>query len=271
MLVVALSTLFAGCLGGVPGTDPGDGGADGAADPSPTVFDTDAGSIERLELTDAEAALRDAGSFTSTWTYSGTDVDGTDGEVSYTYYGDLDGDRAHVAFSTVSSDQGEVTGWEQFSTGTKTYSRFGSDEGTFYQVQENELDVVGDVVSRAGIYTHGDVSDLSYEGTEQYDGVTVERYELTDAQSMFWRTGAAAGANGGAGAESGLEIREFEYVVLIDDDGLSRSESWSYTGRTDEGQIVSARWEYSLTKVGSTTFDDPEWLAEADAQVRSQG
>ena len=275
VVTMALLMLTAGCLGGgaVDAGDAGDaddaddagdgasaggsGDSGGAAD---SGADGDAG-VEDLELSDAEAALRDAGSFTSTWTYSGTDVDGTDGAVSYTYYADLDGDRAHVLFSTTQGEQTE-TGWETFSTDDRMYMRYGSDEGAFYQVQDDELDVVGDAVSHAGIYTHGDMSGFDRLGTEQYDSVAVTRYELTEAQSAFWTAGAAAGA----GSNDEVRITDFEYVVLIDGDGLSRYESWSYTGTTSDGEAISAQWEYSLTDVGSTSFEDPEWLTEAQAQ-----
>ena len=281
VLTVALLMLSAGCLGGGGSADGGAGDADDAGGDSgdsagssgdagsggvsaPEADGNDPAAVAELERTSAEAALRDAGSFTSTWTYSGTDADGNGGEVSYTYYADLDGNRAHVLFSTSAGDQETTTGWERFSTGEMTYARYGSSEGSFYQAQEDDLDVVGDAVSHAGIYSHGDVDDLSYEGTEQYDGVTVERYELSEAQSMFWAVGDAAST----GSNSDVDITEFEYVVLIDDDGLSRYESWSYTGTTSDGQTVEGMWEYSLTDVGSTSFDDPEWLAEAEAQAQ---
>jgi hypothetical protein len=268
VLAIALVILSAGCLGGggAPGSADGadsstSSGSGGAAAPEADASDPE--DVDDLELTDAEAALRDAGSFTATWTYRGTDVEGTGGAVGYTYYADLDGDRAHVLFSTSQGD-GMETGWEQFSTGDRLYMRYGTEAGAFYQVQDDDLDVVGDAISHAGVYAHGDVSDLSRVGTEQYDGVTVTRYELSEAQSMFWTAGAAVGD----GSNTDLDVTDFEYVVLIDDDGLSRYESWSYTGTTSDGRTVSGQWEYSLTDVGSTSFDDPEWLAEADAQAQ---
>jgi hypothetical protein len=215
--------------------------------------------------------LRDAGSFTATWTYRGSDRDGTRGEVSYIYYADLDGDRAHVLFSTTGGDEGTTAGWERFSTAGRTYSRYGSGTGAFYQVQEEaEFDVVGDTVSRAGVYAYDDTSGLAFRGTERYDGVTVGRYELTDARSVFWVADAAVRA-ADIGVDDGIEIQEFEYVVLIDDDGLSRYESWSYTGTTPDGETIDAAWEYSLTGVGSTSFEDPAWVAAAEAQGRQTG
>jgi hypothetical protein len=101
---------------------------------------------------------------------------------------------------------------------------------------------------------------MSTRGSEQFDGVTVTRYELTEANSQVIQAGSRT--DGSAGV---AEITDFHYVVLVDENGLSRYESWSYTGRTGEGETVSGEWEYSLTKVGGTTVADPDWLADARA------
>jgi hypothetical protein len=278
VVALALLLLTAGCLGG--GSVPGAGdvgaaveselaGADGSEGVQAPVSGADAADVAEsadVDLAVAEARLREAGSFTSTWTYRGTDADGGDGAVSHTYYADLDGERTHVLVSTAGDDAD--AGWEQFSTGGTVYSRFGSGEGSFYQVETDvDADVVGDAVSSAGVYARGDLSDLSRVGTEQFDGVTVTRYELTDAESTVWRAGAVAAAAGGSAPD--VEMQSVEYVVLVDRDGLARYESWTYTGRTADGRTVSGAWEFSLTAVGSTTFDDPEWLAEAEAQARA--
>lgn len=91
--------------------------------------------------------------------------------------------------------------------------------------------------------------------------MTVTRYERTEASSQLLRAGSAAAgdASGPAG------ITDFRYVVLVDEDGLSRHEPWSFAGRSADGEAVSGEWEHSLTRVGSTTVDDPDWLAAARA------
>ena len=58
--------------------------------------------------------------------------------------------------------------------------------------------------------------------------------------------------------------------MLVDADGLPRYESWSFEGETDDGETITGEWEYTLTKVGSTTVDDPEWLAAAQAAAEGQ-
>jgi len=109
---------------------------------------------------------------------------------------------------------------------------------------------------------HADTNDeRSNHGTETFDGVRVTRYELTEASSQLIQADSAV-----SGGSTGVtDISDRHSVVLVDDDGVSRHESWSFTGRTAEGQQVSGEWEYSLTGVGSTVVDDPDWLAEAKA------
>lgn len=255
LLAIALLLVAAGCLGGGPLH------SDQADSNDRSTPGSDAEPVDGLDRSSAEATLRSAGSFTATWRYSGTDADGTDAEISHTYYADLDGDRSLVQFSTTQDGQAEQTGWEQFYTDGKLYSRFGSGDGAFYQVQPDDATVVADAISRAGVYAYGDLDDLTATGTERYEGEPVTRYELSDSQSLFW----AAGAEAGSGDD--VEVLDFEYVVLVDDDGLSRYESWSYTGTTADGQTSSAGWEYSLTDVGSTSFENPDWLPEAEAQA----
>ncbi|MFC7172548.1 hypothetical protein ACFQL0_02530 [Haloplanus litoreus] len=93
--------------------------------------------------------------------------------------------------------------------------------------------------------------------------MSVTRFELSEASSPLIRAGSVSTA----GSSGVVEITDFRYVVLVDANGLSRYESWSFTGRTTEGETVSGEWEYTLTGVGSTTVEDPEWLAAAREAV----
>ena len=238
--------------GGSDAADGGDGGSGGG--------DDSARADDGLDLTDPEAALRDAGSFTATWRYAGTDERGQRGEIGFTYYADLDAGQTHIVYTT--NGGAEAAGWEVYSTDAATYTRFGSGENAFYQAVEEERDVVGEAVSHAGVYRYGDAEGMHYAGTETYDGVAVKRYELTDADSMWWAAGAAM-----QGADAEVTVTDFEYVALIDEDGLARFESWSYAGETEDGEAVSAEWTYTVSAVGSTTVEEPDWLAEAAANA----
>lgn len=221
---------------------------------------------DNLALADPEAALRDAGSFTATWQYGGTDTDGKRNEVGFTYYADLNDGRTHT-ISTTGGDA-QAGGWETYSTDKVTYARISSGESEIYQVVEQERDVVSEAVSYGLVYGNRANDGLHYKGTETFDGVTVKRYEITETDSRLWAAGVAAGGDQSTG---GITVTEFRYIVLIDGDGLARHESWSYTGETSDGNTVTAEWEYTLTKIGSTVVEDPDWLSEAEAQAPATG
>jgi hypothetical protein len=256
--LVALLTLTAGCLGGVPDF-PGD------VPTPPTDRVVGDGTVARAgddattpSLSDPERVLREAGSFTATWRYTSTDDAGTRGEMRYDYRVDLAGGRSHVVYTLGQEGEEAPGAWETFTVDNRTYSRFGTGDEAFYQVAEGGVEVVADATGHAAAYETGDLSEMTARGTETFDGVTVHRYELTDVDE--WFVGASL-----AGMSGAAEVTDFRYVVLVDGDGLSRYESWSFAGVTEEGESVSAEWEYSLTGVGTTAVDDPEWLADAEA------
>lgn len=275
VFAVALLLVLAGCTGG----GGGDGGAAPATDTEPAADaggDVDGGSEgtdasgdggaadDSLSLTDPEVALESAGSFTSTWRYSGVDDDGVEAAITYTYRADLKAERAYVSTTTEQGDETAASGFEQFTTDGVTYSRFGSDENVFYQAQPQEsLDVLSESLARTAIYGT-DVESLAKQGTETYDGVRVTRYELTRTDAALWAGAATAGTDPGDLAEF-----DVDYVVLVDGDGLVRYESWAFTGTTNDGETVNGKWEYSLTAVGSTSVADPDWLDDAKAQTGS--
>jgi len=256
-LVLVVMMLMAGCLGGggptgeAPGDAPDASGGGGA--------DDDAGGPD---LTDPETALRDAGSFGVTWRYAGVDATGARSEVSHEYHADLRGERSLTV--TSSSRDGQSEGMtEQFVAEGTTYVRTGTPEAPSYVSYLGTADVVGTAIALSQAHAYGANEDLTARGIERFDGVPVTRYELSEADSQLIQAGSAATS----GAPGTAEITDFHYVVLVDEDGLSRYESWSFTGRTAEGQDISGEWEYSLTRVGSTSVDDPDWLADARAAV----
>lgn len=257
-LGVVVLMLTAGCLGG--GT-PADGGAAGE---ERTPDGSSTGVADGPELTDPEAALRDAGSFTVTWQYAGVDASGTRTEVRHEYYADLRGERSLTSTSSFRGGQPDGT-TEQFVVDGTTYLRTGPSDAPSYAAYPGTADVVGTAISLSQARAYGANEDMANRGTERFDGVAVTRYELSEADSQLIQAGSAATS----GAPGTAEITDFRYVVLVDADGLSRYESWSFTGRTAEGQAVSGEWEYSLTAVGSTAVEDPEWLAAARATANA--
>lgn len=254
-LVLVVLMLTAGCLGGGGGAA-GEASGDSETTPGGDGAATDTG--DGPDLTDPEAALRDAGSFTVTWEYAGVDATGTRTDVTHEYYADLRGERSLTVTSSSRDGQPEGT-TEQFVAGGTTYIRSGPADAPSYASYPGTADVVGTAIALSQARAYGANEDLASRGTETFDGVRVTRYELSEADSQLIQAGSAAAS----GAPGTAEITDFHYVVLVDEDGLSRYESWSFTGRTAEGQAISGEWEYSLTRVGSTTLDDPDWLADA--------
>jgi hypothetical protein len=281
VLTIALLMVTAGCVGGggggsgeaaadasggtAGGSQSGDsdgaGDSDGSADSAGNVGSDD------LELADTEAALREAGSFTVVWTYSGVDQSGSETDVNREFYADLETGRTLTVISSMRDGQSDSGTMQQFFADGVTHVRSGSEESpTYFSYEQESTDVVATAIAFSQARAYGSDENVMFEGTETFDSVTVQRYELTRADSQLIQAGSAAGVAAGSG---NVEITDFRYVVLVDEDGLSRFESWSFSGETTDGQTVRGEWEYSLTKVGSTTVDDPEWLAEAEAQ--SQG
>lgn len=259
---MAVLVVLAGCAGGgAVAQDAGESssgmGDESAADAGSGSSGGASGDAEALELSDPERLLRDAGSFTATWSYEGVDASGGEQAVTREFYADLDGGRS---YTVTSAGAGESV--EQFVADGVTYTRTGAGDATVYSAYEGSTDVIATAVSLSQARAYGSNDGMTFTGAETFDGVPVNRYELSAANEALILAGSAAAAE----SANEIEVTNFEYVVLVDEDGLSRSESWTFAGRTPDGAEVRGSWEYSLTAVGSTTVDDPDWLADARAQ-----
>ena len=257
LLIVVSLVVLAGCAGGgdvAPGAEGGDAGStgDGGADD---------GDGAEFDLGDPERLLRDAGSFTVTWSYAGADASGAETEFTREFYADLESERSYSRTASATDGRADGGGFEQYVADGVTYTRFGSGDDAMVTSQEGSTEVLGTAIALSQARAYGADDGLTFAGTETFDGVTVDRYELSAADQALIRAGSVA-AQGEPGT---LEITSFEYVVLVDEDGLSRHESWAFSGRTDDQNEVSGSWEFSLTGVGSTTVEEPDWLDEAGA------
>ena len=269
IVAVALLLVLAGCTGGGGGGG-GDGGA--VTDTATPADPGDAGAADAgsdtgattgsLELADPETALQSAGSFTSTWQFSGVDEEGVESVLTYTYRADLDAQRAHVTWGVEETGEASSGTFETFTADGTAYTRIGSDDSVFYQAQpQEEFDVLSQSLAQTAIYGT-DVEGLEKVGTETFDGVRVTRYELTRTDAELW---AGLGTTG-TDPDDLAEI-EVDYVVLVDGDGLSRYESWAFAGTTNDGERIEGKWAYELTAVGSTSVPDPDWLDDAKEQT----
>ena len=208
VVVVALLLLSAGCLGGGGGaSDAADGasggadGGDGAASQSGDADGDDgASSSDELELTDAEQTLRDAGSFTAAWTYRGVDERGVESEVRHEFYVDLDGERSLTALSSTRDGQSDGGSMQQFFAGGVTYVQSGpADSPTYFSYEQQTSDPLASALGFSQARVYGNDDDLSFAGSETFDGVSVERYELSEASSQLVQAGSAVDAGTGSG------------------------------------------------------------------------
>ena len=249
---VALLLVLAGCVGApvdsattTPGG--GSGGSDGGAGEMDDADD--------FAVTDAEAALREAGSFTSTWSLSLVDAEGRASEFTNVYYVDIGANRTSETFAV--TGDGEGASYERFIADGTSYTRFGDGNDVVYQVFPTDDNHLEYALTRGTSFAYDDFEDATLVGTETFDGATVERYEYTDP--MLWRQYGA----GTFGTEQNVTITDFTLVVLVDGDGIARSSGWELVGETETGERVSAEWRFELTDLGSTDVPDPEWLDEA--------
>ncbi|MFY4812883.1 DUF7537 family lipoprotein [Haloarcula sp. AONF1] len=247
VLVVSLIVL-AGCLGGGgPATGDGADADDGGAAPADRD-DFSVAATDRL--------LRDAGSFTATWSYSTTEA-GETATITNAYQVDLRTNRSLETF-TMSGPEAR-TDFETFVADGSAYTRYETDGESFYQVRPQDDTSFQSAVDR-GTLSYESVDDAQLVGTETFDGVTVDRYEYADLST--WRQ-IGAGAFGSGG---NVTVTDFTVVILVDSNGLARQTAWTLTGETDDGETVSVEWRYEITGVGSTDVPDPDWLDEARAQ-----
>jgi len=248
LTVLVLSLVaFAGCVGGEPAADDGTDVADGGAAP-----------VDRSDLSveATDRLLRDAGSFTATWSYSTTEA-GETTTITNAYQVDLQANRSIETFTMSGPDA--RTDFETFVADGSAYTRYETDGEAFYQVRPQDDTSFQSAVDR-GTLSYESVDDARLVGTETFDGVTVDRYEYSDLST--WRQIGA----GAFGSGENVTVTDFTVVILVDADGLARQTAWTLTGETDDGETVSIEWRYEVTDVGSTAVPDPDWLDEARAQ-----
>jgi len=255
-MLVVLTVVLAGCSGG---------GVTDANEAQSTDTEATAGGSTAsggLTLAEADARLRDSGSFTTTWSYSVTEVDGTSSSLTQSYRVDLEASRSLQRLETTGSDSG--LDFETFVADGTSYSRYGDGDQVQYVSSDQQASVFETATGYAAGFTADLESDASFVGTETFDGVTVSRYEYdnTDAWSAYNRGALDSTFE----TDETVTVTDFTVAVLVDSDDVARLTTWTLTGETESGQTVSVDWRYSVTDVGSTTVDDPDWLADAQAQ-----
>lgn len=259
-VLVVLLVATAGCVGGfgdLPG-DGGDGANDGGAgggDGASSGGAADDGASGDGTLANRTAVLADAGSYTSTWRMTVTEGDVVSG-TAYTSAVDFESERSYFRSDQTSDDE-TTAGWEVYHAEATTYNRYGEGESASYVVGEGPF--TGTTPFDAGSYVTGDddLSEFDRTGRTAFDGVEVNRYVLTERPGWIAAQQLAEG-----------EVRwtDFEFEVLVDDDGVVRAERWTATG-TQDGETLVMEFSYEVTGIGTTTVDEPAWVATARDQA----
>lgn len=260
-LFVVLLLVTAGCLGGGAGADTtpaadasgsssgsgGDSGGNGGGD----AANSGDGSL----VENRTAALIDAGSYTSIWRMESFEDGAQVSEMAYTTKIDYENER--FSFQMKSTNDGETrTATTMYYADGKAYQKFGEGDDASMMSNEAEFGTVAHPRQMAFVSSSGDLSDFSYAGTETFNGVTVKRYEMDKVAPWI-----------SAQQQSDGEVKwtDFSYVVLVDEQGLVRSEYWEGNGVDDSDTKVTIKFSYEVTDVGSTQIAEPSWLDEASS------
>lgn len=253
--------MLTGCIGDQSGGQPTlERATPASQEDGATARETGTAGPEVLPRGDAEAALRSTGNFTATWRYNGSNAPGHERAIRYEFRADVDAKRGRITFSHRDPSDGGTWGGEMFGVDDTTYTRLGRGANASYVTNARQLNVSELSLNRVVIYQRN-VRGLERVGRATHHGVPVTRYELTRADADLWPLRGATGTS-----PEDLTGVHVAYVVLVDDDGLVRFESWSFTGTNSDGEPASGSWGYELTAVGSTNVDDPAWLDDAKAQ-----
>jgi hypothetical protein len=148
-----------------------------------------------------------------------------------------------------------------YTAGDTTFSRFGEGEDVTYQSGPAYIAPMDRALGQAA-FAYADVDQENFVGSDTFDGVAVDRYEYRDP--VLWRQFGTTSF----GDEENVTVTDFTLVVLVDEDGLARQTAWTLLGETEDGREVSVEWRFEVTGVGSTTVDEPDWLAEAGSNAR---
>lgn len=266
-VAVALLVTLAGCSGlglGGDGTGPGDG--TGAGD----GYGVSGDELEGTTLADSTAAgVESAGTYTTE--QSSTVVGSQQGtefitEATTTTRVDFDagqGFRESQQTQTSGNRSQEVAS-AVYTDGDTSYRQRMAGGNVTYDTQEGESTGLGGV--RPVNVTAFDqnyapiIDGMAWEqdGTEQTDGTTVTAYTATGVENQ---------SQLGLGQDTTID--GVSGSLLVDGDGIIRGISLDYDIESGES-TTSLDAEITLTDVGSTDVEEPEWLSEAQSQSQPQ-
>lgn len=246
-VVVAILVVLAGCASG-----PGIGGDDGpAVDDGPG--DGTAGTGDAHVAENRTALLVEAGSYTSYWQMRTTEDGVVTSNTTYTWAVDFDRDRTHFSARMASADTVQLN-YGTYHADGRTDQRQGEGEDATYSVTDGEFRPTASAAMRTTIDDADDLVEFANEGTETHEGVTVTRFVRTEEPAWLGNRGQTDGD---------LTWTEFRFTVLLDEDGLVRSEGWEAEGVSEDASTYVMSFTYALSDVGGTDVEEPAWVATA--------
>ncbi|WP_424003788.1 DUF7537 family lipoprotein [Haloarcula salina] len=269
LALVVLLTLTAGCSGIFGGTDAGASTATPADrnGPAPGTSGFDAAAIEtgHFETLSNE-------SFTASLSFRLSTV--RDGEnrsvfVNRTVAVDRANDRALATGALVRANGAELETTTYTADGTTAERRVLSTAdrtATDYRYDTAPYDGAvrpvnaSSVLDRSLVQSLGSDVNWTYAGTDTVGGDDVSRYEATGRNV----TGFAADEAVAANVTEGESADSVSAAVLVDERGVVRSLQYSLTTERD-GRPFTVTLTLSVSDVGETTVEEPDWLSKATA------
>ncbi|WP_336359392.1 DUF7537 family lipoprotein [Haladaptatus sp. ZSTT2] len=270
-VLMGLVVVLAGCSGGV--TDNTTTTAGAGNDVTTTTQTTALGepytaSGDELDATTLaaahEAALKNAGSFTNQLNISVDTTNGTldlnattranlnDGTASQTNLLAFEEFRFESTVYTAGSSSYERT---YFQSNDSEYTEYRQGSEPYSNIEEAEPVDVNDAMQIDIVTDTVDGADWTQVGVEQFDGVSVTRYEAKGVESF-------KDLREDIDPASNQTITNAEAVLLVDENGIARFIEIRFEVEDDDvsGTIYLIS---KVTDVGSTTVAEPDWLDRA--------
>ena len=187
-----------------------------------------------------------------------------EGSVTGVQRASISSQQVYAAFNLSTQSGRLVT--ENYFNGSTAYRRTNTtlvaEGGPQYNVSQQPFSVSYNTTATS---FQRNLGNASYEAAQpvERNGETLLRYEATEL------TDAAAFLNMPLSGITAENVSEFNATVLVGQDGVIRSLSYSAT-YTTEGVTTSKTLDLRITDLNATMVNEPEWLAEAKQNTSLQ-
>lgn len=149
------------------------------------------------------------------------------------------------------ADGREIEHW----LGDDSYRRVTNGDVTRYSTVEQ--DGSADLLRQYRYFAHFSAADFEYTGTETVDGkqvAVIKADGISESQSLAQLYG-------------GNSVTDYTATAHVTENGVITSLEVSMTVERSSGADVSVDNQYSVTDVGSTTVERPDWVADAEEEA----